>query len=105
MIWSPVAWKTRMPPPTRTFPAGQPAVAGVWEAARFVTVCVTAATCTETAAASAGVACATHGIETVSNIATMARLTDAIARPMQPLLGGYVAPSCALSREYYLEEC
>ena len=78
MIWSPVAWKTRMPPPTSTVPAGQPAVAGVWDAAAFVTVCVTAASCTETVAASAGMDCTSNGIETASKIATMARLTDAI---------------------------
>src|SRR6266446_3758603 len=78
MIWSPVAEKTRIPPPTSTVPAGQPAVAGVWEAARFVTVCVTAATCTEIPAASAGVGGASHGIETANTIAAMPRLTDAI---------------------------
>src|SRR5258708_15091628 len=100
MIWSPVPWKTRMPPPTRTVPAGHAAVAGVWDPARFVTVCVTAATCTETPAASAGVACASHGIEAAITINAVARPNVAIPRLMQSPPGG-LDGHAALVRESY----
>jgi hypothetical protein len=62
-------------------------VAGVWEAGALVTVCVTAATCTETPAAAADVGARTQGIDTAITSAVNQRLNDAIPRLILRLLG------------------